>query len=311
MARPPLAELLASEAHAVLGALGADGRAAATHPFDDVEERRTWAYWPTDRRGVPLHDLDRTATKAVHRLLGVLLPPAAFARVVAIMGLDEVLDRSEGHASDRRHRDDYWITVFGKPGAAAWACRFEGHHVSLHATVVAGAVQLTPLFLGANPATVVDGGRVVSAPLAPEEALGFELLHSLSVEQRTSAIVADQAPDDILSRNDPAVDLASFSGGLPVAALGGEAASAARALLDVYLRRFPPGAHAPDPTGATFAWSGATEPGTGHHYRLVAPRLLVELDNTQNGANHVHTVVRDPTSDFGGDALAAHRRDAH
>ena len=58
-------------------------------------------------------------------------------------------------------------------------------------------------------------------------------------------------------------------------------------------------------------WAGALEPGTGHYYRLAGPRFLVELDNTQNGANHVHTVVRDPGADFGEDLLAAHYRSQH
>ena len=312
MATVALATRLAAEVRGLLDALAPAAVEAATLPFEGGhEERRTWAYWPTARRGVPLHALDRRATKAAHRVLSVLLPEPAYTRVGAIMALDEVLDRSEGFASDQRHRDDYWVSVFGEPGAAAWGWRFEGHHVSVHATVVEGALHLTPLFLGANPAVVAHDGRVVSAPLAVEEALGFELLHSLTVEQRASAVVAEHAPDDILTRNDPAVDLSLFRGGVPVAALGGAAAAAADALLGVYLRRFPTGARVPDPAGAAFAWSGASEPGTGHHYRLVAPRLLVELDNTQDGANHVHTVVRDPTSDFGGDALAAHRRAAH
>lgn len=312
MAAASLADQLAAETRALLGALAPAAVEVACLPFEGGDdERRTWAYWPTARRGVPMHALDRSATKAVHRVLSVLLPVPTFARVGAIMGLDEVLDRSEAFASDRRHRDDDWVSVFGEPGAPAWGFRFEGHHVSVHATVVEDEVHLTPLFLGANPAVVAEEGRVVSAPLAIEEALGFELLHALSVEQRSSAVVAEQAPDDILTRNDPAVDTGSFTGGVPIDALDGAAASAAKALLGVYLRRFPAGARVPDPAGATFAWSGASEPGTGHHYRLVAPGLLVELDNTQDGANHVHTVVRDPTSDFGGDALAAHHRTAH
>ncbi len=306
----PLAARLTAEAAALLDALAPSARSAASLPFEE-DERRTWAYWPTARRGVPVHALDRRATKAVHRVLSLLLPAPAFARVGVIMALDEVLDGAEGFASDRRHRDDYWVSVFGDPGAPTWGWRFEGHHVSVHATVVEGEVHLTPLFLGANPAVVEDEGKVVSAPLAAEEALGFELLHALTVEQRSSAVVADRAPDDILTRNDPAVDIGSLGGGMPLAALDGAAASAADALIGLYLRRFPAGSRRPDPSGATFAWSGAPEPGVGHHYRLVAPRLLVELDNTQDGANHVHTVVRDPTSDFGGDALAAHHRAAH
>ena len=48
------------------------------------------------------------------------------------------------------------------------------------------------------------------------------------------------------------------------------------------------------------------EPGLGHYYRVHAPSFLIEYDNTQNDANHVHSVWRDLENDFGGDALARH-----
>ncbi len=77
------------------------------------------------------------------------------------------------------------------------------------------------------------------------------------------------------------------------------------------MARFPSRARRPDPEGAAFAWAGTSEPGSGHYYRVAGPRLVIELDNTQNGANHVHTVVRDPQSDFGEDLLARHHRQGH
>ena len=294
----------------MLDLLTEDQRRSALLPFDQ-DERRTWAYWPTARRGVALHRLGRDGTKAVHRLLATVLPVAAMARVTTIMGLDEVLDRLEGHGTDRRHRDDYWLTVFGPPTAPVWGVRFEGHHVSVHATVVDGVVTVAPLFLGANPAMVLDGGRVVVAPLRVEEELGFELLHALPVEQRSAAVLAEEAPDDIRTRNDVAVDPAVLEGGVPLTALRGAAATAASALLQVHLDRQVPGARPVDPTGARFAWAGEDRPGIGHYYRMAGPSLLIELDNTHDGANHVHTVLRHPTADFGGDLLAAHHRAAH
>jgi hypothetical protein len=93
-----------------------------------------------------------------------------------------------------------------------------------------------------------------------------------------------------------------------LAALTGGAAACADALLAMYLARFPTGAPRPDPGHAAFAWAGGHEPGTGHYYRIAGPRIVIELDNTQNDANHVHTVVRDPVADFGDDVLAAHYR---
>lgn len=306
-----LAGALAEAVAGFLGGLSPPVAASARLPFDD-EVRRAWAYWPATRPGVALAGLDRGQVKAAHRLLATLVSLPAYARAVTIMNLDEVLDRLEGYRSDRRHGLDYWIAVFGAPGDDRWGVRFEGHHVSVHATVGGGGeVWMTPLFLGANPAVVEDGGLPAVAPLGPEERLGFELLHGLSTEQRAAALVAERAPDDIASRNLPRIGWSGPAPGVPLAALTGSAASTANALVDLYLARVPAGARRPDPSGATFAWAGAAEPGRGHYYRICGPRLLVELDNTQDAANHVHTVLRDPGADFGDDLLSAHHRHAH
>ena len=304
-----LVETVAAAAKTFLSGLDEKQARAGALSFDE-EERRTWAYWPTDRRGIPLWNLDRRQAKAAHRVLATLLAVPAYARAVTIMGLDEVLDRQEGYASDRRHREDYWLSFFGEPGGEVWGVRFEGHHLSVHATFCQGEARLTPLFLGANPAVIDDGGRTAVAPLGPEEQLGFELLHSLSSEELAAAVVSDDAPDDILTRNRARLHSLSAEG-VPLTGLRSGAASCARALLDVYLGRFPAGSLRPDPQDAVFAWAGAREPGIGHYYRMAGPRLLIEFDNTQNGANHVHTVVRDPGTDFGDDVLAKHVQDRH
>lgn len=285
-------------------------RHQALLPFDRADRRR-WAYTAGDRTGVPLWMLSRSQTKTAFRLLAVLVAPAAFARATAIMALEDVLDQLEGGRSERRHSRDYWLVLFGLPTAEPWGLRFEGHHVSVNATVAAGELTLTPLFLGANPATVRDGDQVVLAPLQIEERLGFELVHSLSVEQRSTAVFSEQAPADILTRNQPRLDKPLESVGVPLSVLSGGAAITAAELVRIYVDRFPDMARRPVADDLRFGWAGALEPGTGHYYRLAGPRFLVELDNTQNGANHVHTVVRDPGADFGEDLLAAHYRSQH
>lgn len=304
-----LSDRLAGAARAFVEGLNQGQAASALLPFEG-DERRKWTYLPGVRQGVPLWSLDRAQAKAAHRLLATILPVPAYARMVTILNLDEVLDRLEGYGAGRRHGGDYWLAVFGPPGGDVWGVRFEGHHVSVSATVAAAGVRLTPLFLGANPAVVHDGGRPAVAPLAPEEDLGFELLHALSAEQRASAVVSDEAPPDILTGDAPRLTDPIPRDGVPLKAMTGGAQKAAAALLDVYLGRFPGGA-SPDPQEAVFAWAGAEEPGIGHYYRIAGPRLLVEFDNTQDGANHIHTVVRDPVADFGDDLLAAHHREAH
>jgi hypothetical protein len=106
--------------------------------------------------------------------------------------------------------------------------------------------------------------------------------------------------------------------GVPAAELDAAQRELLRALLATYLDRVPadvsPIARYADDTeldAVHVAWAGPLEPGAPHYYRLQGPRLLLEWDNTQRGANHAHSVWRDPDADFGLDALAAHRAAHH
>jgi hypothetical protein len=106
--------------------------------------------------------------------------------------------------------------------------------------------------------------------------------------------------------------------GIPAAELDAAQREMLRTLLGCYLNRAPEGLsplHRYDDESALndvhFAWAGSTALGEPHYYRLQAPRLLLEWDNTQNNANHAHSVWRDPTSDFGLDVLARHRAAHH
>jgi len=130
------------------------------------------------------------------------------------------------------------------------------------------------------------------------------LLEALPAGQRKQALVDDQAPDDILTMNSPRVEVA-FEGGVAVADMTGDAATMASQLVALHADRLTLPVPA-DTTDLHFAWAGSTDRGERHYYRLAGPRFLVEYDNTQNEANHCHSVWRDPLNDFGDDALRRH-----
>ncbi len=329
------AQRMADAAAAWLADLDAEQRALAAWPWPSGDERPRWHYTPTDHGGLPLGLMrPRQQSKALH-LVATGLSAAGYGTVCTIMSLENVLEAVEGWppGRDRERRRDpglYYLRVFGEPGGAgSWSWRFGGHHVSLHHLVVEGAVAAsTPCFLGANPASSPLLGPHPLRLLAGVEDLARDLVRSLRSEQAERAVLTGAAPADIVSGNCPRVDLPIGTGdteltaapkGLPARELAPAQQDVLRTLLGAYLGRIPEelaereaAKFAGERLGAVhFAWAGGTAPGQPHYYRLQGPRLLVEYDNTQNDANHVHSVWRDPEGDFGFDVLAHHRATHH
>ena len=300
-------------AAALLDALGEEARARVARPWDDAQ-RRWLEYRPRPRPGACLADFDRVARKAAHRLLATGTSFSTYAQAMAIMALEETLDRAEGWARGR-HSDDFWVVIFGDPGGSPWSWRFEGHHLSVTMTVVGDQVSPAPVFLGANPAAVTHAGAVVSRPLAAEEEVARALLDAMGPAARSTAIVSGTAPDDIRSSVLPRAQADIAPAGVAAARL----APAARALVDhlvaVYLSRLPEPlardqAARIDRDALHFAWEGPTRPASRHYYRLQATDLLIEYDNTADDGSHAHTVLRRPLSDYGDDVLAVHHATA-
>lgn len=288
-----------------LAALTDGQRGQAAHAFTDPRRLR-WTYVPAPRPGVALLGLSGQARKLAHRLLATALSRHAFAQAVTIMALEEVLDLDEGGRRGR-HSDGYQLAIFGEPGSEAWSWRFEGHHLSVTATVAFGVTTVAPLFLGAHPAAISYGGAAVIRPLPLEEELARTLLRELTPAQRDLAIVDRVAPPDILSGTAPYVDSALDPLGVSATDLPPGTRDLMCRLAEVYVDRLAPSLRLPlERRGLSFAWAGSTEAGEGHYYRIQGPDLLIEYDNTQNGADHAHTVLRRPGADFGAELLPAH-----
>jgi hypothetical protein len=171
-------------------------------------ERVLWYYTPTDHGGLTVHQQRPHQQRAAMRLLATGLSEAGYVSASTIMGLENVLDRTEGFTAGferDRGRDPgmYYLRVFGDPGSGApWSWRFGGHHVSVNHLVVGGeAVAGSPCFLGADPMTSpLLGGRELR-PLGAVEDTARELLHALDAEQRSRAVLTPVAAPDIISGN--------------------------------------------------------------------------------------------------------------
>ena len=311
-----LRDAMATAAADWLASLDPARRAKAGYPFPADEERTRWYYTPTERGGLPLAEMGPVSQRLAHRLVASGLSQGGYATAATIMGLENVLDAKEGwrrgydgRAVPHRGRDPqlYFVSVFGEPGAGPWGWRVGGHHVALNYTIGAGGeVSASPLFLGANPALTRLVGPGVLRPLAAEEDLARELLDALAPDQLATATLSETAPGDILQTNRPAARVGPPEG-LAAAGMLPQQRALLAGLLDQYLGRLPaPLAElegrrvAGELLGAVhFGWAGGREPGQPHYYRIQGPRLHIEYDNVQNGANHVHSVWRDPEGDFG------------
>jgi Protein of unknown function (DUF3500) len=305
-----------SAASVLLEALTDQQRELAALPFADDAARRWLEYRPLARPGACIAEASVAARKAAHRLLATALSEHAYAQAMAVIALEEVLDRQErGQLS--RHSGDYWVAVFGDPaGEDPWSWRFEGHHLSVTMTVAGDKVSPAPVFLGANPARVSYAGQAVSRPLAPEEDLARALLDALGPAGRTAAVVSDRAPDDIRTGTRPRAAEGIEPLGIAASRLGPTARAALGRIVALYLDRLPPRLAAREASRVAagevyFAWQGPTRPGAQHYYRAQGDDLLIEYDNTSDDGNHQHTVLRRPRSDFGDDVLAAHLSRAH
>lgn len=306
----------ANAARDFLASLTPDLRKAASFAASSPE-RLKWNYVPMDRVGVSMLQLDDAQSEKLGPLLATALSPGGLLTARDVIKHENILRRVEterGIDATRRDPGLYYTSIFGKPGtAAAWAWRFEGHHLSLNVTQVPGHAPLIgPVFMGANPAKVLTGPQTGFRLLAAEEDLGRALVKMLPDERRRTALIRDTAFSEILTTTDREVklDLA----GLAARDMSQDERQQLRDIVELYVKRFASASAAEilqrlDAAGfenLRFAWAGGIEPGQPHYYRVQGPTLLIEYDDTQNDANHIHTVYRDLQHDFGGDVLRAH-----
>jgi hypothetical protein len=314
--RPPVLGELAAATHDFLASLRPEQRQRAVFRFEDAE-RINWHFVPRQRRGLPLKEMSPAQQELARRILRTALSQSGYLKATTIIELEVVL-REMGQNPRVRDPELYFFSVFGNPGPdAPWGVRAEGHHLSLNFTVVGDSLVATaPAFMGANPAEVRVGSRAGLRPLAAEEDLARALIHALDANQRAAAVIANVTPRDIVTGAAARVEPLSPIG-IRVTELRADQAQLLVRLIDEYLGRMAgplaerrrAALEQTDFGQVAFAWAGSLDRGRPHYYRIQGPSFLIEYDNTQNNANHIHTVWRDFDGDFGRDLLRDHYRD--
>ena len=315
------ADQITASAEAFLGSLDAQQKQKTVLPADSPK-LVGWHFIPKDaRKGLEMNDMTDAQRAAADKLLASVLSKAGYQKATKIMALETLLkELQDKHGGRGPIRDPlrYYFTIFGEPSMSdRWALSIEGHHLSLN-FVIEGekVVSSTPQFFATNPATVKStnssGTPLGTRLLRLEETLAFELVNTMSPEQRAQAVIAEKAPREIRAAGEPQPPQEEPAG-IAWRKLSKEQRKLLRRLLNEYIAAMPKGVAAERTKAMTasrglrdvhFAWAGSLTPGVGHYYRVQGPTFLIEFVNTQpdadgNPANHIHCVWRDMRGDFG------------
>jgi hypothetical protein len=304
---------------AFLQSLNSSQRAQVHFKMDD-SSRYHWHFVPptqAQRDGLPLLEMNTAQQGKCMALLKAFLSDQGYAKAKGIMSLEDILKVLEPD-NPSRIPGNYFVTIYGEPATdKVWAWKFSGHHLALNYTVVNGQVAFAPFFFGANPDIVRDGPRKGYQVLKDEEELGFHLVNGFDSGQLHQALIALTAYDDIRTYNTPHAPEQKEEG-IAGDALGSAQLLILQQLIQTYLSSMPPRlAEArmkrildEDLRTVRFAWAGGRIVGEGHYYRVQGKSFLIEFDNTQNHANHIHSVWRDlKDGDYGEDLIREHYRE--
>ncbi|MDH3652563.1 MAG: DUF3500 domain-containing protein, partial [Saprospiraceae bacterium] len=310
---------IVKEANTFIDALTSDQKELALMEFEN-DGRTKWHFLPLasyDRMGISLAELNDEQDVKLFNLLQASLSAEGYEKTQNIIELENVLKMIEENPTTR-DPEQYHIAFYGKPVTkGTWGYSFQGHHVVLHYTFVDGKLSGAPTFLGANPAEVPSGKMKGLRVLKDEEDLGIKLVNALTKEQQKVALITEEAPREIYTANASKVE--------PLEEVGvsyAEMSKENQKLLDLLISEYV--SVMPEDVGRKrvekltsagiekirFAWAGPMDRSAGHYYRIQGPTFLVEFDNTQNNANHIHSVWRDFNGDFGRDLIQEHYHSA-
>lgn len=291
-------------AKAFLDSLPDDQRTLASQPSDS-SKRTDWHFFPREREGVPLGNLTSAQEGLAKELLRTVLSDTGLEQTLGVINCERALAAKEG--ADKRDPGKFQLVIWGPPRADGdWGWRFEGHHLSVNVTLEGNEIKgVTPIFIGANPATVLDGEFAGFRNMPMEEDLAFEFLASLTKDQKTKALVSDQ-PVEVEGAGRSSMS-PSLREGLPVTEVTEAQLPGLVALIGAYVDCFNGDAllsgtaeELAADQSLVFQWRGGMTDGEACSYRISSNTLDIQFINQQNNANHVHTVMWFLGKDFGG-----------
>jgi Protein of unknown function (DUF3500) len=278
-----------------------------------------WSNYPISdvpRPGLRMGDLSDSQRAAVMTLLSATLSQRGYQEVQNIMGGDQALaDSGTNFASGT---DNYVVSIHGTPSASQrWMWQFGGHHLALNATIQGTTVVDVPMLTGCQPCSYTSSQGLTIQPLQAELDSGFQLVNALDASQQQQAILSYAVTDLVLGPGHdgqvlapegiPASSLTADQQGMLLNVIGGWVDIMADPATSQRMDQIKA-----DLAQTYFAWSGSTTPGSVVYFRVTGPTVHIEFSHQGSGGggpggtgvqaggvNHVHTVYRDPTNDYG------------
>ena len=327
---PDVAAQMTEAANLLINNLNVEQKLLALYT-EDHYERLYWHYAPVKYRGLPIKKLDDKQKHLIFDLVSTGLSTRGTELANKITALETVLGQIESDNNTVQFERDpgfYYLRIFGTPGSSAWSWSLNGHHLFCAFTIVDGGwISATPNFMGSNPGLIPDGypGSGTGILLNTDE-MARELMSSFDKAQRTKALISELAPLDIYTGNSPVLIDGGGSmlphSGIQTASMNKSQKDLFWQLLTNYVQRLRP--ELSDPVIESlkddgfdrfrFSWAGGLSVHEGRYFRIHRMRphsLLIEQDNVQNDANHIHSVMRDVDEDFGVDLLRMHYEQSH
>lgn len=278
--------------------------------FKDLDRYR-WSNLPVflhERKGVALEDMNEEQKRATQLLLQAALSDMGYLKANWIVWLDErQKEEMKADGSDvfqHYGQGKFWLTIFGEPSKDSdWAWRLEGHHLSINMTFSKGEIYITPLFLGAHPTVVADGPFAGFEAMYRETQLGNALFESLSKAQKESAVIANKAYEDILTRTGLEAHIKN-SEGISVADLSARQQNLVKKIIETYFSNFRKGIAASylrkiEVKDFKLVWAGTGKYEDGIYYRLQSSQFVIEYDHRNADIDHIHSVFYDLKGAFG------------
>jgi hypothetical protein len=300
----PVVANAVAKANAFLETLDGQQRAKVLLAFDSAK-KPTWSNLPVTmvaRNGLPLGELTKPQRAAALDTLAAVLSKEGFQKVIDIMNADDQLVRGN---DNRMHfgTDNYYLALFGTPSATTpWMLQFGGHHLGINVTMVGKDTVLTPTHTGAQPDAFTRDGKTVR-PLGAENDLAFKLVNMLDADQQKQAVLGAKPKNLVLG---PGQDGRTIRPeGLKCDALKEDQRAVLLDLIGAWVHILPNDAAASRMAALKakvdetyFAWFGPTTNGKAAYFRIQGPTLLIEYA-PQGSTSHIHTIIRDPSNDYG------------